>query len=512
MNQENKEYVIGIDAGTSDLRAVVFDKVGREIAQSRTPYDTFYPNLGWAEQDANDWAKAFKSTVKNLFTDHGVKPESVKALGITHQRETFVPVNKKGQPLRKAMLWFDARSSSQVEWLKNQIDQEEVIKITGVPISSGWSSTKILWIKDNEREIFDQAYKFLLVSDFLTFISTGNFKTSWASACTTQLFDINTFEWSKRLLNVTGIPISKLPDAIPPGQMLGKVTKDFADSTSLIEDTPIVAGGGDQQCGGLGTGVIKKGIASLNLGTSVIIETFLDKPVIDRQRRYWLRLACLPKKYAAENGIGGGAYTLKWFKENFSQSENKVADELKVSTYDVLMLEAEKAPPGSLGLMLVPYWLGVITPYFDSNARGIMVGFTGSHRREHFIRAIIEGVSYEVRLNLENMEDASKMAVQEIRVYGGGAKSSLWCQIIADICNKKVIVTQTEENTALGAAVLAASSVFYKDIKKAVKNMVHPTAEYNPIMENVMTYDRLYKKVYKSLYTSLRHLFKEFAT
>jgi len=509
MNLKEKEYVIGLDAGTSDLRAVVFDKWGNEIAQSRTSYETFYPNVGWAEQDANDWAKALKATIRCLIRDHGLLPSSIKALGITHQRETIVPVDESGTPLRRALLWFDTRAGEQVEWLKKQLDPEEILKITGVPPLPGWSLPKILWIKEHEKEVFDNAHKFLLVSDFLTFLLTDEFKTSWASACTTQLLDINKFEWSSKLLEICQIPISKLPATIPPGEVLGTVTKKFSEETTLPEGIPVVAGGGDQQCGGLGTGVTKPGVASLNLGTSVILETFLDSPIIDSQLRYWLRVACVPRKYAAENGIGGGAYTLKWFKENFGQSETEIAEKLKISPYDILMIEAKKAPPGALGLFVVPYWLGAFSPYYDTSARGVIFGFTGSHRREHLIRAIIEGVAYEVRLNLENLEDASKKSVDEIRVYGGGAKSSLWCQIIADICNKKVRVTQTEENTALGAAILAATSIFYKDVLEAADKMIKIRAEYNPIKENVAFYDKSYNHVYKMLYQSLKHLFRE---
>lgn len=500
--------MIGIDAGTSDLRAVVFDKFGNEVAQTRTAYPTLISRPGWAEQDANDWEKALISSIRSLFSQHNINPDNVKAIGITHQRETFVPVDEKGNPLRAAILWFDTRAKEQVEWLKEQIDPLEIQRITGVPVSTGWSMPKILWVRDNQKEIFRNTHKFLLVSDFLTFKLVGEFNTSWASACTSQLFDINSFKWSKKLLDICDIPITKLPNTISPGQTLGSVSKRAADSMSLPEGLPVIAGGGDQQCGGLGTGVIKTGISSLNLGTSVILETFLDKPIIDYQNRYWLRVACVPGKYMAENGIIGGAYTLKWFKENFGHYESEVADQINLNPYDIMTLEAKKAPPASLGLMLVPYWLGATS---DSDAKGIIVGFMGYHKREHLIRAILEGVAYEVRQNMEGMEQASKKMIEEIRVYGGGAKSDLWCQIIADICDKEVKVTQTEENTALGAAILAATSCFYSNVYEAVENMIQIKSEYHPIKENVKLYDSKYNKVYKNLYKSLQHLFKEIA-
>jgi len=512
MSLTENEYIIGVDAGTTDLRAVVFDKYGNEVAQSRTPYETLYPNIGWAEQDANDWSKAFITTIKSLIRNSGISPNSIKAIGITHQRETFVPVDESGSPLRKAILWFDSRATEQVEWLKEQLTLNEILKITGLPPATGWSLPKILWIKDHEKDIFDKTHKFLLVSDFLTFLSTGEFKTSWASACTTQLFDINKFEWSSELLERCQIPVTKLPLAVPPGEILGYVTKKFSKECMLPEGTPVVAGGGDQQCGGLGVGVVKSGIASLNLGTSVILEAFLETPIIDPQLRYWLRLACVPKKYIAENGIGGGAYTLKWFKENFGALETEVAEKLGINPYDILMIEAKKSPPGAQGLFIVPYWLGAFSPYYDSNASGVILGFRGAHRREHVIRAIIEGVAYEIRLNLNNLENALDSKINELRVYGGGAKSPLWCQIIADVCNKKVKLTQTEENTALGAAILAASKVFYSNIFEAVEQMVHTRAEYNPIKENVELYEKNYMKVYRMIYQSLKSIYKEISS
>ncbi|MEM3871563.1 MAG: FGGY family carbohydrate kinase [Nitrososphaeria archaeon] len=509
MGLAEKDYVIGVDAGTTDLRAVVFDKYGNVIAMSRVSYETLYPNIGWAEQDANDWSKAFIKALKSLIKDKGIPSNSIRAVGITHQRETFVPVDENGIPLRKAILWFDSRAVKEVEWLKNQFTLKELLEITGLPPTTGWSLPKILWIKENEKDVFEKTYKFLLVSDFLTFLSTGEFKTSWASACTTQLFDINKFNWTQKLLEICQIPIAKLPSTVPPGEILGYVTKKFAEESMIPEGTPVVACGGDQQCGGLGVGLVRTGITSLNLGTSVILETFIEKPIIDPQLRYWIRLACIPGKYIAENGIGGGAYTLKWFKENFGLLETEIAEKLGINPYDILMMEAKKAPAGAHGLFIVPYWLGAFSPYYDANASGVILGLKSAHRREHIIRAIIEGVAYEIRLNLDNLEDALNSRIDELRVYGGGARSALWCQIIADICNKKVKLTQTEENTALGAAILAASKIFYSNIFEAAEHMVHIKVEYNPTKENVVLYDKNYKKIYKAIYYSLKDIYKE---
>jgi D-xylulose kinase len=503
----DKKYVFGIDAGTNDLRAIVFNNHGHEIVIGRSAYEIISPKPGWFEQKAEWWWNALIKAVRNAISNSGIDPDYITALCVTHQRETIIPINKEGAPLYNAILWMDSRATEQADWLKERIGTKKVLEITGLPPDSTFSLEKILWIKEKYPEVFRKTYKWLLVHDFLVYKLTGKFATSWASACTTGAFDIRKSEWAKELLEFCDIPIETLPKPFPPGKVIGKVSKQASKATGLPEDLVVTSGGGDQQCGALGCGVTESGLASINLGTSCVIETFSERPPIDPELRYFGRIAAIPGNYVAEAAIKGGGLILRWFRDNFGDQEKKLADACNLDPYDILTLEATAAPPGALGLMLVPYWLGCLQPYWDRGAKGIIIGVGVAHKRSHFIRCILEGVAYEVRKNIELMEDGIKSKISELRIYGGGSRSHLWNQIIADVTGKRAVIMESKEATSLGAAILAAKAGgLYKDIAEATRSMTRVKEKFEPNLKNHTLYSELYKEGYRSLFDQTRNI------
>jgi len=285
-----------------------------------------------------------------------------------------------------------------------------------------------------------------------------------------------------------GVPREMFPANHPPGEEIGVLKREPSSILGLPEGLPVTGGGGDQQCGALGCGLTAQGPASINLGTSVVIEIYSDKPLIDPQLRFICRVSAIPGKYALESA-GGGAVVLQWYKENFGNLEEVAAERYGSDPYDILAAEAATTPPGSLGLILIPHWI---------QGKGIVSGFSLTHKRKHLIRAILEGITYEVRNAIELIEEGSKAGITELRLYGGGSRSSLWNQIFADVCGREVVKLQTEENTALGAAILAAKAGgFFNSVSEAARHMVRIRERFEPDKKTEETYNEFYEKRFR---------------
>lgn len=472
------EYVLGVDAGTGGVRTILFDLKGNPISQEISDYPTIFPKPGWAEQEASWWFDALVKSVKGVLEKAKIQPKAIAGLGIAHQRETTVPVDKDGRPLRTAILWMDRRSTPQNKWIQETIGLERLIEKTGW---KGWGTiSKTLWVKENQPEIFKKTHKWLLVHDYLVYRLTGNYATSWANACVTAIFNNKKFQWADDLLEEIEVPVDTFPETYPPGEKIGTVTEEASRLTGLPEGLPIAGGGGDQQCGALGCGIIEPGPASLNIGTSVVLDSFSDKPTH--------RVACLPGTYLWEGGAMG-ALALKWFNQKFGACENVIAENSEVDPYDLLTSEAAIAPPGSLGLIM---FRGPST-----RCDGFFCGLQVMHGRSHMIRSILEGIAYGVRKAVEDMEKESRRKISQIRLHGGGSKSPLWCQIFTDLLQRESVRIQTPDATTLGAAMLAAAgSGIYSDVKEATRSMFQIKDNFIPDEKNGRTYDRYYKLVY----------------
>jgi xylulokinase len=492
--------VIGIDSSTTGCKAIAWDKHGRAAAEGRATYPLLQPAPNWFEQDAEGWWRGLCTGIRNLLAQIDVS--HVEALCITHQRESFVPVDRQGKPMRNAILWLDERSHAQVKDLKRKVGGERFHQITGKVLTTNPSMTKIAWLIQHEPEVPGRAHKFLDAHAFLIYHLTDTFRTSLACADPMGLVDMRADTWCTELIQALGLRVDQFAELVPPGSVIGRVSKAGAEATGLPSGLPLIAGAGDGQCAGLGTNATG-GRASLNLGTAVVSGTISADYIVDNAFR--TLYAPIAGAYYPEIVIHSGVFTVSWFVERF-------ADDLRQaggphSPEELLEAEAAQVPPGALGLMLVPYWTHAMSPYWDPAAAGITVGWMGGHGREHFYRAILEGIAFEQRLAGDAMMDALASRFSAYVALGGGSRSDLWCQIVADVTGVPVARSGTVEATCLGAGILAAAAAgWYSDVRGAADHMTSTAEPFTPDPDAQGFYDRLYREVYRPLFPTLQPL------
>jgi sugar (pentulose or hexulose) kinase len=498
---QTRDLVIGVDCSTTASKAVVWNRRGEPLAESRKGFPLLMPRPGWHEQEAEEWWTATAQALREVTAQADAK--RLAALCVTHQRETFVPVNEEGRPLRHAIVWMDERCRSVLPLLDRLYGADPFHQLTGKPLSINPSVGKILWLRENESTTFSRAHKFLDVHAFLVHRLTGLFRISWGCADPMGLFDMRRHTWAVDLIQAIGLRLDQLPEAYPPGAILGEVTKEAASACGLPPGLPVVAAVGDGQAAGLGTNTTRPGQAYLNLGTAIVSGAYSETYVADRAFR--TMNGAIPDTYLLETVLLGGTYTINWFVDHFAGVDAS-ALHLGLSTEEILEAASRKVPPGALGLMLVPYWNSVMNPYWDPAASGIVVGWRGFHDRRHLYKAILEGIAFEQRLHTSGVEAATGQRVTSYVVVGGGARSPLWCQIIADITGKPVVRASCLEATALGAGILAAAAAgLYSDVREAASAMTRTEATpFEPDLERHAFYSRLYDEVYRHLFPALR--------
>ena len=500
---KNNNYILSIDIGTTGGRAILFNLKGEIIENAYQEYPCFYPTPTNVEQDANDWWSVTKSTIKEVLKKSKINPSEIVGISTTNQRETIVPIDELGNPLSNAIVWQDRRTTKECSEIREKIGSEKIYQIAGLTIDPYFSAPKILWIRKNWSKAFKKAYKFMLVHDFIQMKLTNEFITDYSNASRTMLFDINNLSWSEKILNNLDLPKEKLPTPVPSGEKIGEITKEAANETNLLEGTPVIAGGGDQQCAAIGVGVTKKGRIKATTGTGTFLLAFLDESNRDSKRRVLCSCHAVPGKYVYEASIFTTGSILRWFRDNFSSAEKSLAPCLNIDSYDLLCMEAEKIPPGSEGVMVLPHFTGAGAPHWNPNARGLIFGLSLGHTRNHIIRAIMEATCYEIRENLQVFKELG-VDIKELRITGGASRNSTWNQITSDICKTIVIKGQVEEATALGAAILAGVGAgVFKDIQTAAEEMMIISEMKNPISKNEQIYNQYYK-IYNQLFHSLK--------
>jgi len=494
-----KDLVVGIDSSTTACKAIAWDRAGKLIAQSRASFELLSPHPNWYEQHAEDWWDALCQTLRSLSAQVGAA--RIAAVCIAHQRETFVPVDEHGQPIRNAILWVDDRSRSQVDELDRRIGNDKIHQITGKGPSTKQSLPKLLWLQTHEPDVMRRAYKILDVHAFLVYRLTRRWVTSLPCADPMGLVEMGRGTWATDLLRQLDLDPEKLVDIEPPGTVIGEISERACDLTGLLPGTLLIAGAGDGQAAGLGANITVPGKAYLNLGTAMVSGAHADTYVADKA----FRTLCSPiaGAFVPEEVLGGGTFTVSWFVEQFGPDVRNL--NLPLSPEELLEVAAAKLPPGSLGLMLVPYWSAVMPPYWDAAATGITIGWTGAHRREHFYRAILEGIAYEHRLAMDGVSKATGQPINEYILMGGGSRSSLWCQIVADVTGARVTRASTAEASNLGAGILAAAAVgWYANVREAADAMTSTERSFEPSEKTHAIYDRLYREVYINLFPAIQ--------
>jgi sugar (pentulose or hexulose) kinase len=497
--------VLGLDCSTSACKAVVWDCRGNAIARGQSPLTLITAQPGWHEQSAESWWESTIQAIRQAVSQ--VDSGRLRALCIAHQRETFVPVDEQDHPLTNGILWMDERARELLPGLEQAFGQEAFHRLTGKRFSVNLTIAKIAWLKEYRPDIFARTCKYLDVHGFLVHRLTGLYSTGWGCADPTGMFDIQGNCWAERILGQVGIRLDQLPDVHPAGTILGSTLPFAAEACGLPVGLPVVAGIGDGQASGLGVNITSPGDAYLSLGTSVTSGTYSEKYVINPAFR--TMTSGIPGSYLLETVLLGGGYTLSWFMEKIAKQPGQEVAKLQ----DYYEQAASQLPPGSAGLVVVPYWNSVLGPYWDPAASGIIVGWRGIHQLKHLYRAILEGLAFEQRLGTQGVEKALGQPVQRYIAIGGGAQSDLWCQIIADITNKPVYRAAAADAAALGAGILAAAAGCFADVRQAAQEMAHilPQA-IEPDASRHDFYNRLFEEVYRPLFPALQPYLERLAS
>ncbi len=489
------DLALGIDCSTTAAKVVAWDRSGKAAAEGRAPLEQLRLRPLQSEQRAEDWWEAVQLAITGLVDT--IDADRIAGICITHQRESFVPVDEGNDALRNAILWDDVRSQAQLDELGERFGHEELHRRTGRGPSVAQASSKLLWLVQHEPEVVARTYRFMDVHGFLVQRLTGRFTTSLASADSFGLTDIEREAWADDLIAAIGLRPEQFCDTVKPGEVIGEVTAEAARAAGLPAGIPVVAGLGDGQAACLGAGVTSLDRAYLNLGTAVTGGPIGRSYLTDRSCRTLYGGA--PNTFLFENVLRGGLATMTWFMRHFGDSLEERAD------FDRYEAAARDIGPGAGGLLLVPYWNHVTSPYWDPAASGIVVGWRHGHRRQHLFRAIQEGIAYEHRLAMEGIQAATGERIHEYVILGGGSKSDLWCQIMADVLGATVIRAHTAEATNLGAGILCAVGVgWYPSVEEASAAMTDVAGSFQPDDRARKLYDNLFTQVYRPLFPAIQ--------
>jgi len=504
-------FVIGLDLGTTGLKLQLVDQFGLAKASAFKSYPLLHPRPAWAEQEPRSWMRAAEEGVGELLRLGRIAEGAVKAIGIASQIDGVVPIDREGEPLHNAMIWMDRRAKSQCNRIKSMLSDEEFYEITGLSIDPSHVAPKILWIRDNHKNIFDRADCFLMPGNYLLYNLTGKKYTDHSNASCSMLYDIRRATWSDRLCEIFGIAAGRLPEVRDSTFVAGELQPRVAKKCGLAGDVKVVVGGGDEEVGAVGAGTIDQG-AFLDLtGTAEPMCLCLDRPSLDPTRLLECHAHAYPGKWLLENtgGLAGGVYG--WFRDQFGTLETQQAAAEGTDAYEILNREISSVPPGSHGLLFLPFLSGSILPEWNPDARGAFLGITLGHERKHFARSLMEGTAYVLRDMLEHLKDIG-LTPTRIVLAGGGARARIWRQIKTDIINRKTITCSNQEVTALGAAILALVGVgLYRNIDEAVNRIVSLHDELTPANGAAETYAHLYG-LYRRSYESLKTTFREIAS
>jgi sugar (pentulose or hexulose) kinase len=504
-----KQYIIGLDLGTTALKIALFDDEGLIKGVVTKEYDLMTPQASWVEVSPKVYWDSFKAGLSELLEKCNCEASNIKALGISAQGETLFFVDEEGKHLRNAIVWLDNRAQKQAENLQAHFGNETCYKRTGqVSFEACWPSAKILWVKENEPKIFEKTAKFLLIEDYFIYRLCGKYVSEGSLLCSTTYWDIITKKYWGDMLDYIGIDESQLPKIMESGEEVCPISEDIAIELGLASNTIICTGALDQAAGAIGVGNIKEGMFSENIGAALAICVPVSKPTYDPNMCMPLHYFALPNMYMMHTFTNGGM-TLRWFRDQFCQLESSIAKLTKEDAYDLISKEANTIPAGCDGLVMLPHLAGSLAPDVKTTAKGVFYGFTLMHTKAHFARAIMESLGYIVKRNIEALSDMG-IEVTELNSLGGGSKSSAWNQIKSDILGKKLIITRSEEAACLGAALLAGKAVgIFNSVEEAVEKMIVTENEFLPNEENEKVYETGYN-VYKDLFNNLNDMFDKY--
>ncbi len=504
------KYIIGIDLGTSGTKTVLFDQEANVVAWAAIEYPLYQPQNGWAEQEPQDWWRAAAGTLRQVLEESRVDPKDVAAVGLSGQMHGLVMLDRDGRVLRRSIIWCDQRSGKQCEEITERVGAKRLIEITANPALTGFTASKLLWVRENEPDVYRRCAHILLPKDYVRYMLTGELATEVSDASGMQLLDVPRRCWSQEVLQKLDIDPALLAKVYESPEITGEITREAAQCTGLRPGTPVVGGAGDNAAAAVGTGVVTDGRAFTTLGTSGVVFAHTSALSIDPLGRVHTFCCAVPGAWHVMGVTQGAGLSLKWFRDNFCYSEMVSAQGLGIDPYVLLDKQAALSPIGCRKLLYLPYLMGERTPHLDPDCRGVFFGLSAMHSRGDLLRAVMEGVSYSQRDSLEILRGMG-VSAGEMLACGGGGTAPLWRQMLADVYNCPVRTVQSKEGPALGAAILAGVGAgLYPSVQDACEKLVKLNEPQSPIAENVPQYEKYYQ-VYRRLYPALKDSFQALA-
>jgi xylulokinase len=502
-------YLLGLDVGTSGAKALIIDEPGSVVATATTEYPMYTPHPLWAEQNPADWWEAMVASIHAAIEQAGIGPAAIAGIGLTGQMHGLIALDRAGQVLRPCIMWNDQRTAAQCAWITERVGPERVLQLTGNPVLPGFTAPKIVWVREHEPEIYARMAQVLLPKDYIRYLLTDGYATEVSGASGTSLLNVGERRWSNEMLEALEIPRSWMPECAESPEITGYVSAAGAAQTGVLEGTPVVGGGGDQAAGAVGTGICREGTISVTLGTSGVVFAASDEYRVEPEGRLHAFCHAIPAKWHLMGVVLSAGGSLRWFRDALGEPQKSEALRTSRDPYDPLMELAARAPAGCEGLVFLPYLTGERTPYPDPQARGVYCGITLRHDKGHMVRSVVEGVSYALRDSFELMRDLG-IDIQQVRGSGGGVRSAVWRQILADVFGTELVTVNSTEGAAYGAALLAAVGAgVFADVEAACDQAIELTNRVTPGTDTAAYED--YYPIYRALYPALRDAFADTA-
>ncbi|MDL4840298.1 xylulokinase [Aquibacillus rhizosphaerae] len=494
------KYVIGVDLGTSAVKLLLVNRVGEVVHEVSKSYPLIQEKSGYSEQDPEEWISQTASGIAELLATFDGNNIDIEGVSFSGQMHGLVLLDEENTVLRNAILWNDTRTTKQCQDIYEKVGKEKFISITKNLALEGFTLPKILWVKENEPSLYAKVKKFVLPKDYLRYRLTGELQMEYSDAAGTSLLDISEKGWSKEICDLLNIDISICPPLVNSHDNVGKITTDFANQTGLAETTSVFAGGADNACGAIGSGILSPGKTFASIGTSGVVLSYEETGDKDYKGKVHYFNHGAPNAYYTMGVTLSAGHSLNWFKNTFAEEED----------FDTLLKEVGTVPVGSNGLLFTPYLVGERTPHADATIRASFIGMDSSHKRIDFARAVLEGITFSLNESIAIFRENGK-TIDTIYSIGGGSKSEQWLQIQADIFNAKMVKLKSEQGPGMGAAMLAAYGCgWFSSLEECAEEFLEEAEVYEPIQENVKKYAELFE-VYKDVYVQTASLNKQLA-
>ncbi|MCQ2464059.1 MAG: xylulokinase [Oscillospiraceae bacterium] len=505
------KYAIGVDIGTSGTKSVLFDETGKVMASATVEYPLYQEKNGYAEQEPADWYNAAVDTIKKIVSESGVNADDIAGVGLSGQMHGLVMLDENNDVIRKSIIWCDQRTAKECEEITSKVGAERLVEITANPALTGFTASKILWVRNNEPENYAKCRHILLPKDYVRFMLTGEYATEVSDASGMQLLDVPNRCWSDEVLEKLEIDRSLLAKVYESPEITGYITDSIASLTGLRPGTPVVGGAGDNAAAAVGTGIVSDGKAFTTIGTSGVVFAHTSSVQIDPKGRVHTFCCAVPGCWHIMGVTQAAGLSLKWFRDNFCSDIMAEAEKQGVNEYYLMDKMAEEIRIGSDKLIYLPYLMGERTPHLDPDIRGMFFGLSAMHTKAHFIRAVMEGVAFSLR-DCKNIISEMGTDISDMMACGGGGTSKLWRSMLADLYSCPVKTAGCKEGPALGAAILAfVGAGVYESVESACEAMISTDKTQEPDAQRTAEYEKYYQ-LYTKLYGSVADNCRELAS